>query len=176
MPEQCEIKKANPRKSLFRIFRFRLRTLLIAVTILCVSILPDVALQLQQRKAVEQLRPMQFTTISYDYDLENAPSYDETDWKKYFPPVRSRLANLVRRLFGTDIFCPVIRLYLSDDTATSIATIKNLRHLKWLQIGNPTGPLTGRPLPSLAPIENCSQLEYLALGNLYGPFKSEQNC
>lgn len=147
------------------LFRFRLRTLLLVITVLGVVILPEVTFQLRQRSAIEVLRPKKFTIVSYDYDLENAPPYDEADWRKYFPPVRSRFAASIRTLTGSDIFCPVIRLYLGDDSETSIEEIAKLRHLKWLQIGNPTGPFTGRPIPSLEPIANCVQLEYLALGN-----------
>ncbi len=137
------------------------------VTILGCFLFPEIRYQIRQREVVEKLKPIEFTAIYYDYDLIKRPSWDKTDWKNYFPPVRSKIAEMTKRWFGTDIFSPVIYLYLSDDSAESINQIAYLRHLKWLQIGNPTGPLKGRSIPSLEPLANCTQLEYLGLGNWF---------
>lgn len=139
----------------------------VIVTILGVFLFPEIRHQLKQREVVEKLKPIQDTNIYYDYDLVTRPSWDETDWQKYFPPVRSKIAGMTKQCFGTDIFNPVIYLYLSDESAESIDQISYLRHLKWLQIGNPTGPLQGRNIPSLESVANCTHLEYLALGNWF---------
>ena len=137
------------------------------ITVLGVFILPEIQHQLRQHEAFEKLKAAEDTIVYYDHQLISRPSWDKTNWEKYFPPIRTRIAGVVRDWFGSDIFNPVIYLYLADDSNESIQQISKLRHLKWLQIGNPTGPLKGRILPSIAPISDCTQLEYLALGNWF---------
>jgi hypothetical protein len=141
--------------------------MLALVTVLGVFVFPEFHHQLRQHEAFEKLKSAQDNIIYYDHDLVSRPSWDKTNWKKYFPPMRTKAAALTREWLGSNIFSPVIYLYLSDDSEESIGHVSSLRHLKWLQIGNPTGRLKGRVIPSLSPISNCTQLEYLAVGNWF---------
>ena len=158
--ENANAAESRPNKGFSRFFRFRLRTLLLAFTVFGVFVGPELFHQIRQHNAAKQLRAIPQTSLAYDYDFDS-----DENWTDKFPPIRSKVARTFRGTTGSHFFNPVVRLFLSDDSAESIRLVGSLGNLKWLHIANSTGSMTDRKISSLKPIQNCGRLEYLVVGN-----------
>lgn len=158
--ENASVAESRHLKKFSRFFRFRLRSLLLVFTIIGVFVGPELYYQGQQHDAAKRLRSLPHTSLAYDYDIQS-----DDDWADKFPPIRSQVSGVFHRTTGSHFFSPVVRLFLSDDSAESISLVGKLGNLKWLHIANSTGSLNDREIASLKPIQNCSKLEYLVVGN-----------
>ncbi len=165
--ENCE-KKTRKRLSVFsRIFRFRLRTILIFVTLIGVFVGPELNQQSRQNNAIPAIRSKPTTWLQFAHEVE-----DSEEWRSRLPPIRTSLTRRVGQFFKTDYFNTAVRLYLRVDAQIDVNQIGNLKHLVWLQVGtdgtwNLEADKTGADTPALEPIGNCKHLQYLVLGDWF---------
>ena len=148
---------------MIRVPRFSLRVFLITIALVILFGGSELYRQSRQSDAASTLRSIPNTYVGFDYDLKSS-----SEWKDRLPPVRSTLAGLVRRTTGSDLFNPVLRLWLTFDfqNPTSLSQVGALSHLQWLHLA-PSGTISrdGVPCPPLSALSGCSQLNYLVLGS-----------
>ena len=104
-----------------RFFRYSLRTLMLVVTLICVWLGITVKRAREQRSAVEAIQKLG-GDVYYEHQFINSNDPPGPEW--------------LRQLIGDEYFFSVAiaRLYGSKVNDTSLASIKRLTDLKWLEL------------------------------------------
>jgi len=132
--------------------QFRLITVFVVVTGLCMWLAVRVNRAHRQRDAVAAIRALG-GAVMYDYDFDAAGN----QIRNAEPPGPAWL----RRLLGVDFRNAATWVYLAGAPTTDadLVHLRNLPKLNWLHVGNK--PITDDGLAHLA---HCTQLESLDLG------------
>ncbi len=155
-------KPPPPRLRRFPFFRIRLRTLLLALTALCVLVLPEISTQLRQHRACEVVRNRQDCAAFY-YVPVHSPSADSQGLKSLTSSSRYWIGKWIANRTGSNFFRPVVYMHLDNPTAETLSQISGFPYLRVLEFGSYRG-LTDRPVPELQVLRKCFRLEFLLIG------------